>query len=189
VLPEAALETSVAGIFAAGDVMGQAVGSPAHAESALGRRLVERGYSAPHPSIVEEMMVTSPIDDSELRAAEQELARALGASDRIAWVEHYTDDAVFIAPDVPAVRGRTALVEMARSMSPLSSVSIVPLRTDMAGDLAAVYTRASWVTGEGTSERTESSVRGILVWRNDQDGTWRVAQELLHQDPDAQREP
>jgi ketosteroid isomerase-like protein len=135
------------------------------------------------------MVVASPIDDSELRAAEQELARALGAYDRIAWVEHYTDDAVFIAPDVPAVQGRTALVEMARSMSPLSSVSIVPLRTDMTGDLAAVYTRASWVTGEGTSDRNESSVRGILVWRKDQDGTWRVAQELLHHDPDARREP
>jgi ketosteroid isomerase-like protein len=131
--------------------------------------------------MVEEMLVASPIDDQELRTAEQALERALGASDPLAWVEHYTDDAVFIGPGMPAVQGRSALVEMARSMSPLSSVSIVPLRTDMSGDLAAVYAHASWVSGEGTSERTESFVRGILVWRRGPDGagTWRVAQELL----------
>jgi ketosteroid isomerase-like protein len=68
-------------------------------------------------------------------------------------------------------------------MDPLSSVSIVPVRTDMGGRLAAVYMRGSWITGEGTSQRAASFVRGILVWRKEQDGHWRVAQELLHQDP------
>src|SRR5512137_2818293 len=107
-------------------------------------------------------MAPSDIDDTGLRAAEQALAQALGAPDPLAWVEHYTDDAVFVVPGARAVEGRSALLDMARSMSPLSSVSIVPLRTELAGDVAAVYTRASWINGEGTTEQSDSAVRGIL---------------------------
>jgi uncharacterized protein (TIGR02246 family) len=124
------------------------------------------------------------IDDSELRAAEQALARALSDPNPTAWVEHYTDDAVFVGPGAPAVQGRQALLAMARGMTPLSAVSIVPVRTEMTEDLAAVYALASWVSGEGTTERARSRVRGIMVWRRDSRGAWRLAQELLHSDPD-----
>lgn len=86
-------------------------------------------------------------DHEELRAAEKALAQALEAPDPTAWVYHYTEDAIFVAPGAPAVQGRNALLQMANTMRPLSSVVIAPLRTEAPGDIAAVYARASWVSG------------------------------------------
>jgi len=129
-------------------------------------------------------MTTDASDISELRAAEQALAVALGADDPLAWVDHYTDNAHFVAPGAPAIIGRAGLLEMAAAMQPLRAVSIEPVHTDLSGDIAAVYSRASWVVGEGTPDRSVSRVRGVLVWRRDATGTWRVAQEVLQPDPE-----
>ncbi|HEX6127902.1 MAG TPA: nuclear transport factor 2 family protein [Candidatus Limnocylindria bacterium] len=120
----------------------------------------------------------APFDDAMLRSAERELAVALGSDDPTAWVDHYTEDAVFDAGGEHGVEGRQALLEMARSMRPLSEVSIRPLRTLGSGDLAAVWTDASWISGE-PSDRRNVHVRGILVWRRDGDGRWRVAMEHI----------
>src|ERR1041385_8984233 len=54
---------------------------------------------------------TDASDISELRAAEQALAVALGADDPLAWVDHYTDNAHFVAPGAPAIIGRAGLLE------------------------------------------------------------------------------
>jgi ketosteroid isomerase-like protein len=116
--------------------------------------------------------------EATLRSAERELAAALGSDDPTAWVDHYTADAVFDAGGEHAVEGRQALLEMARSMRPLSEVSIRPLRTLGSGELAAVWTEASWISGE-PSDRRSVHVRGILVWRRDSDGRWRVAMEHI----------
>jgi len=119
-----------------------------------------------------------PFDDAALRAAERELAAALGSDDPTAWVYHYTEDAVFDGGGEHAVQGRHALLEMARSMRPLSEASIRPLRTAGHGDLAAVWIEASWASG-GVSDRQMVQARGILVWRRETDGRWRVAMEHI----------
>jgi ketosteroid isomerase-like protein len=99
-------------------------------------------------------------------------------------VYHYSEDAVFVGPGEPVVQGREALLKMARSMMPLSSVSIVPVRTEASANVAAVYGHASWVNGAGTTSASTANVRLIIVWRKEPDGAWRVAQELVHADPD-----
>ena len=58
-------------------------------------------------------------NEAEIRQAERALEVALSAPDPLAWVEHYTEDAVFVAPGAAAVEGRDALIRMARAMRPL----------------------------------------------------------------------
>jgi ketosteroid isomerase-like protein len=63
-------------------------------------------------------------------------------------------------------------------MNPLSDVSIRALRTEGTEKLATVWAEASWTSGgPETGRRVEA--RGILVWRKEQDGRWRVAMEHL----------
>ena len=119
-------------------------------------------------------------DEAEIRAAERALEQALQSSDPTAWVYLYTEDAVFAAPGEPSVHGRPALLQMAKAMRPLSSVSIQPLRTEGSAGLAAVYAKASWISGRPPEAGSIAKVRGIIVWRKEDDGQWRVAQELLH---------
>ena len=116
-------------------------------------------------------------DDREIRAAERALERSLAAPDPTAWVFDYTEDAVFDGGG-HAVQGRAALLEMAATMNPLSEVSIRALRTEGTAGLATVWCEASWFSGPpGSGTRTE--VRGILVWRKEPDGRWRVALEHI----------
>ena len=118
-------------------------------------------------------------EEAELRAAEHRLAAALGDSDPTAWVYHYTEDATFDGDGEHAIVGRESLLAMARSMRPLSSVSIRPLRTEGRGGLAAVWAEASWISGRDGSEPARVVVRGIIVWRKQPDGVWRVAMEHI----------
>ena len=122
-------------------------------------------------------------DSTEIRQAERALEAALASPDPLAWVDHYTEDAVFVAPGAPAVVGRDALMRMAQAMRPLSAVQIQDLKTDGSGTVAAVYGRGRWVNGAGTATPTPTHVRLLIVWRKGVDGRWRVAQELLHPDP------
>jgi uncharacterized protein (TIGR02246 family) len=126
-------------------------------------------------------------NEAEIRAAERALEQALQSSDPTAWVYLYTEDAVFAAPGEPSGQGRPALLQMAKAMRPLSSVSIQPLRTEGSAGLAAVYAKASWISGLPPEAGSISKVRGIMVWRKEADGQWRVARELLHADPAANK--
>lgn len=123
------------------------------------------------------------LNEGEIRAAERALEKALESADPTAWVYSYTEDAVFVAPGAPEVRGRAALLQMAKAMKPLSSVSIQASRTEGSGNLAYVYGQASWVSGRPQNTGTVTNVRFIIVWRKEADGQWRVAQELLNVGP------
>ena len=87
--------------------------------------------------------------------------------------------AVFDGGGEHAVVGRESLLAMASSMRPLGTVSIRPLRTEGRGDLAVVWAEASWVSGPAESEPTTVAVRGMILWRKEHDGVWRVAMERI----------
>ena len=125
----------------------------------------------------------STFDETEIRSAERALQNALESPDATAWVYHYTEDALFVGPGAPAVQGREALLAMAKAMQPLSSVSIVPMRTEGSGNIAYTYGEATWMNGRPPSTGTTTHVRLVIVWRKEVDGRWRVTQELLNAAP------
>jgi ketosteroid isomerase-like protein len=47
------------------------------------------------------------------------------------------------------------------------------------GDLVAVWAEASWVSGSAQGEPMTVKVRGIIVWRRESGGVWRVAMEHI----------
>ena len=124
-------------------------------------------------------------DETEIRSAERLLKKALESPEPTAWVYHYTEDAIFVGPGFPAVQGREALLQMARAMTPLSSVSITALRTEGSENLAYTYGDATWVTGHPPNVGATTNVRFVIIWRKEADGQWRVALQLLNQAPAA----
>ena len=119
------------------------------------------------------------LDESEIRAAERRLATALEAVDRTAWVFDYTSDAVFDGGGEHAVVGRDSLLAMASAMPPLTKVSIRPLRTEGRDGLATVWCEASWVSESAEGDPIDVTVRGMILWRREADGVWRVAMEHI----------
>jgi ketosteroid isomerase-like protein len=112
------------------------------------------------------------------------LPEAFESADPPAWVEFYTEDAVFVGPGAPAIEGRSALLAVAPQLG--LSVEIVPdstLGTDDCGDagtreLVQQCTR----TGLPESSTTLPGRRFLMVWRREPDGRWRIARELLNED-------
>ena len=124
-------------------------------------------------------------NEIEIRSAERALENALASPDPTAWVYHYTEDAIFIGPGSPSVHGREALLQMARAMKPLSSVSITALQTEGSGNMAYTYGEATWVNGCPPHAGATTNVRLVIIWRKEPDGQWRIALELLNQAPTA----
>ena len=126
-------------------------------------------------------MTLSSSDVAAIRDAEKALAEAFEASDPTAWVDYYTEDAIFVGPGMPAIEGRDALLSVAPSVV-ISSMEIVADSTLGVGDFAATHGRGSWVSGPKGSDAPQVRRRFLMVWRRDADGRWRIARELLNED-------
>jgi uncharacterized protein (TIGR02246 family) len=123
-------------------------------------------------------LALSSSDLSAIRAAEQALAQAFESPDPRAWVDFYTDDAIFVGPGVPAIEGRDALLEIAPQIS-ISSMEITAHSTLGTADFATTFGRGTWVSGPRGSDAPTVRRRFLMVWRRDLDGAWRIAREML----------
>ena len=123
--------------------------------------------------------------ESEIREAERALVNALESPNATDWVFHYTEDAIFVGPGAPAVQGREALLQMAKAMQPLSSVSLTVQRTKGSGNLAYTYGEGTWISGRPPHTGATTHVRLVIVWCKEADGQWRVTQEMLNAMPAA----
>jgi ketosteroid isomerase-like protein len=116
---------------------------------------------------------------AEIRAAEARLVAHLQGDDPLAWVGDYTEDAVFQEGADAPVSGRAALTEVAKQLGGLSQVKLVPLRTMVQGDLAYVQVRGRYAAGQGAAAQPPHAFRGVMIWRRDADGIWRMLHEML----------
>jgi ketosteroid isomerase-like protein len=116
-----------------------------------------------------------------IRAAEKALAEAFESPDVTAWVDFYTDDAIFVGPGVPAIEGRSALLNAAPQIT-ISSMEIDAVSTLGTGDFAATVGRAAWVSGPRGSDAPQVRRRFLMVWCREPDGRWRIAREMLNED-------
>ena len=123
-------------------------------------------------------MALSTSDISAIRAAEKALAEAFESPDRLAWVDFYTDDAVFVGPGLSALEGRSALLDAAPHIS-ISSMEIVAESTLGTGEFAAALGRVTWVSPKDSNLVRR---RFLMVWRREPDGRWRIAREMLNDD-------
>jgi ketosteroid isomerase-like protein len=123
----------------------------------------------------------SSSDEDGIRAAERRLAQAFEDPDPTAWVDSYTEDAIFVGPGVPAIEGRAALLAVAPQIT-ISSLEIVADSTIGTVDFAATTGRAKWVSGPKDSGAPVIRRRFLMVWRRGDDGEWRIARELLSDD-------
>lgn len=127
-------------------------------------------------------MGVSSSDNAAIRAAENVLAQAFEDPDPTAWVNCYTEDAIFAGPGSPTIEGRAALLAVAPQIA-ISSMEIVADSTIGAGDFAATTGRATWVSGPRDSGAPTMRRRFLMVWRRGPDERWRIAREQLNEDP------
>lgn len=102
----------------------------------------------------------------------------------------WTDDAVVLAPSLPAVVGKDALRQYVLGSMEIPGFRITWTSTEITfspdGNLAYLFSRnaVTMNTPNGTPNTTEG--RGVTIWRREADGEWRCAVDIWNAEPAAQ---
>jgi len=133
------------------------------------------------------MSVTiAPLSTDEIAAIEdvqQRFVAGLLARDFDALVGLYTEDAVFMPPNQPAVRGRAALKTWMAAFPQVTACTLNTERIDGRADLA--YVRGSFemtLRPEGAPEAVTSRGKFVEIRRRQPNGEWLLEADIFNSD-------
>jgi len=119
----------------------------------------------------------SEADKAGIEETTRAFGKAFEAKDWAGVAATYTEDAILLPPNAPAVKGRAAIQEFLAAFPPASNFQISTIEVDGRGDLAYVYgTFSMTITAEG-AEPVEESGKYLEIRKKQADGSW-----LLHRD-------
>ena len=124
----------------------------------------------------------SEADRAAIEATSQAFLTAARAADWTAVAATYTEDAVLMPPNAPAVAGRSAIQAFFESLPPVTQFDLTSLEIEGRDDLAYV---------RGTYEMTMSGAGGLPVVdsgkyleirRRQADGSWLLHRDVFNSD-------
>jgi uncharacterized protein (TIGR02246 family) len=129
---------------------------------------------------------TRATDETAIRAAEADMAKAVAALDPAKAASFYTENVVGMAEDAPMVQGKENMQKyFEKMMKGKPDLSWKPVKVEVArsGDLAY-----SWGTGKVSvkdkkGKVAERTVKYASVWKKQADGGWKIAVDTMIPDP------
>jgi len=121
--------------------------------------------------------------ETAVRKIMQDWAQACNTKQLDDLVTLYGTDALVLRPNVPAVRGASAIREFFFALldGGLGDVEIEPLRTEVAGDLAYEAGRCTMLVPVAVSKRREERGKYLAVFSR-QAGEWRIVADCWSSD-------
>jgi ketosteroid isomerase-like protein len=110
--------------------------------------------------------------EDQVAAVEARFLEAYRRGDAAASVDVYTDDAVYLTPGRPAVRGRKAIEAVTADdiAAGLEIAALTPYHMERSGDLGYVLENCDTSAGVAMT---------MLALRRGQDGRWRICAEAI----------
>lgn len=149
--------------------------------------------AAEEPAPEAEAAPTTEADAEAIEQAHQEAISAFNAGDVDALMAFWTDEPVYMPPDVPALQGKEAIREFYGQL--LAGMEIDSLSSEevvVAGDWAFERgsVSATMILEEG-GEAEQVSAKYLDVWQRQADGSWKVARAIWNFDgqPAGEEEP
>lgn len=121
---------------------------------------------------------------NEAKAAIRALIERTEATNNVGdvegWVALFTDDAVYMPPNAPAVTSRDGLIEVARAgFSNRASIDIEPAEIEVCGDWAfARSTVTGTVTLRDSGEVIPIDLKQIAIYRRMGEDGWKIARMI-----------
>src|ERR1043165_2989110 len=129
---------------------------------------------------------TRSADEATLRNLDTEWSKAAGAKDVDKTASYYSDDALVLPPNMPAINGKQGARAMWQGMFSVSGFGggwkASKVEVARSGDLAYVT---------GTYELSETDAKGkpmtdkgkyLEVWKKQGDGTWKCVVDMFNSD-------
>ena len=121
-------------------------------------------------------------DIAAIEVTSEAFLKAVLASDWTAVAATYTDDAVLMPPNGPAVEGRANIQTFFESFPPLNEFNLSNVETTGRGDLA--YVRGTYkmtIAPEGR-DKFDDSGKYLEIRRKQADGSWLIARDMFSSD-------
>lgn len=116
-----------------------------------------------------------------IQAISDALERADNAGDWDAVAALYTQDAILLPPNAPAVTGRSAIREFFASLPPINSFNLQVEEIVGRGDLA--YVRGTYsmeLAPAGAPEPIRDTGKYIEIRRKQADGSWLLSRDIFN---------
>jgi uncharacterized protein (TIGR02246 family) len=128
-------------------------------------------------------------DKVAIDAKTQAFVNGVNAGDWAAVAATYTEDAILLPPNAPAVRGPSAIEAFFAEFPPISDFTITNTEVEGAGDVAYVVgTYSMTITPEG-AEPIHDTGKFIEIRKKQADGSWPLHRDMYSSDAPAPAPP
>ena len=122
-----------------------------------------------------------------LMQTSRDWAAAVAAGDLDRALTYWTEDAIVLAPDAPAIVGKAAIREFVRQTASMPGFSIT-WRPELAvvskDDDMAYIVEANRTTLNDAGGRSQTQFgKAVTVWRKQADGTWKCVIDTWNANP------
>ena len=128
---------------------------------------------------------TRAADESAVRDADAQWAKAAGANDLDGTVSYYTDDASLLPPNAPIATGKQAIRAVwATMLTPDTTVSWQVSKADVARSGELAYVMGTYQIAAKNPQGKSQEDRGKLVevWKKQADGKWKTVADIFNSD-------
>jgi ketosteroid isomerase-like protein len=124
----------------------------------------------------------SDADRDAVRAAFDSTASHIGSGNFAAWASQFTEDARFMPPNHPIVRGRASLQAWADSLPPMTGFSFGDVTVDGAGDVAVGTSSYELTFNPPTAQPVPDKGKQLVAFRRQANGSWLVTAAAFSSD-------
>jgi uncharacterized protein (TIGR02246 family) len=124
-----------------------------------------------------------------IEAALVTFEKAFNSSDAAAVAAHYTEDAALLPPDAARVDGREAIHKFWKGAMDggLKDLALQAVEVEESSQIAYEIGKFAGNVPGQDGARADVTGKYIVVWKKDQDGTWRLHRDIWNSDPAPQQ--
>ena len=93
--------------------------------------------------------------------------------------DYYTDDAIVLPPNMPAVTGHPAIEAMFKTFPPITAFELQTEEVEGSADLAYVRGRYTMTMSPPGAPAIADSGKYLEIWRKQSDGAWKSVRDMF----------
>jgi ketosteroid isomerase-like protein len=122
-------------------------------------------------------------DEAALKKLDDEWSKAMESRDVEKTISYYSDDAMVMLPNIPALTGKESIRSFWNSMLDRSfSGGWTATKVEVSGNLAYVTGNYEFKDSDGSDKPMADKGKYFAVWKKQADGSWKCVADVFSSD-------